>query len=86
MPVAAERVTVADTATEIIEADIDGASYAVSNRDADSVFLGGDDVTDTTGYELGAGESLGVRLDQGDVLYGVTASGTARVDVLRVGS
>lgn len=79
-------MSVGTSATEIVEPDFDGGSFAICNRDADSVFLGGSGVTTGNGYELGAGESLGIRLDQGDDLYGIVASGTARVDVLRVGS
>lgn len=85
MSVLAERVTVGTTATEIVEADIDGAAFSIRNRGSESVFIGGLGVTTSDGYELGVGEAVGVQLNQGDILYADSASGGQRVDVLRVG-
>ena len=80
------RVTIADTATSIFEADIYGAGdFLVRNQDDTvSIFLGGSGVTDATGYELKAGESLSFDLFSGASLYGIVTTGTARLDVLQI--
>lgn len=56
----------------------------VRNRGPATVFLGPKDVSTTSGYQLDAGEAAGFSLMVGEDLYGITASSTAEVHVLRV--
>jgi hypothetical protein len=64
---------------------IRGISAAVKNAGAASIFLGPDDVTTATGYELAAGGELGIDLAPGEELYGIVATGTQAAQVLRAG-
>jgi hypothetical protein len=51
------------------------------------VFLGAEDVTTSDyGHELVAGSSLPIDLGDGEELYGVVATGTVTVNVLRGGA
>jgi hypothetical protein len=81
--VSASRVTVASTATVIAASTSARASIVVRNRGTVSVYLGGPTVTSSAGFELSAGDAIGIELWPGESLYGITASSTARVDVLR---
>lgn len=89
MAVSAAQVSVTTTATALTTAETDsrsGESIAVTNTDASvAVYLGPAGVTSSTGYKLAAGASIGVDLDLGETLYGITASGTVVVGVLRTG-
>ena len=62
-----------DTDLKVIE--------VVRNRGTTSVFIGAAAVTTATGYELEAGDAVGLELRVNEVIYGIVASGTARVDV-----
>jgi len=84
MAVASSRVNVGTTAT-LIAADIDSGSVLVRNKGAAVVDLGSSSVASGAGFELGIGESAAIDLSQGDALYGITASGTVAVHVLRTG-
>jgi hypothetical protein len=55
----------------------------VRNRGSASIDIGGSDVATGAGFELAAGDVLAFEGDE--VLYGVAASGTVRIDVLRTG-
>lgn len=83
------RVTVGTTPTLLTGTEGDtysGARLHVRNISGTvSAFLGGSDVTATTGYELPVGGVLDVTLDAGETLYAVVAVGTVRIDVLRAG-
>jgi hypothetical protein len=83
MAFSSKQVTVDTSRDKIVDGD-DGANALVRNTDAtDSVFVGGSGVTAATGYELLPGAGVTVTLgNRADDLYGITASGTARVDVL----
>jgi hypothetical protein len=48
-----------------------------------AVFVGGAAVTAANGISVGAGETFSLDLRPGDGLYGITASGTQAVRVLR---
>jgi hypothetical protein len=84
------QVVVEDEATVIADAgrDRDGVTVTVQNpANGASVFLGGPTVTSTVfGNALATGSSITVMLKQGETLYGVVASGTITVNVLRVGA
>lgn len=84
------RVSVGTTETELTGAQTDtiaGQSVVVKLPSAAtaSVFLGGTGVTTTTGFELTAGSSISMDLGQGEQLFGIVATGTQTVHVLRTG-
>jgi hypothetical protein len=84
MALSTEEVTVETTATLLSAGDPDGHTVTVKPADAadgDSVFLGASDVTASTGVPMGAGISFD--LEGGAELYGIVASGTVAVRVLR---
>lgn len=90
MAVTHERVTVATTATVISTAanDRDGHSVCVQNpAGGATVYIGGSGVT-TSSYGVALGESSDISIDllQGEVLYGIVASSTQTVNVLRAGN
>lgn len=55
----------------------------VKNTTAEPAYLGGADVADDTGYELGEGDAIVVELAAGDVLYAVSTEGGTVLAVLR---
>jgi len=87
MPIISSRVTITTTATQIVDPVRGGVpdpiSAVVKNAGAVSVFLGGAGVTTAAGYELAPGEPFNADLVAGDVLYGITASGSAVLHVMR---
>lgn len=90
MAVAGARVVVAATATVVANAtrDRDGVTVVVQNPSGGaSVYLGGSAVSTTAyGNELAAGSTITVTLKRDEVLYGVVATGTVTVNVLRLGA
>lgn len=91
MAVQAERVTVGTTATKLsATAAVSGASSGliVVAQATGTLVLGPAGVTASNGCRVpvAAGTIVAVDLDLGwEELYGVVASGTLQVDVLRVG-
>lgn len=89
MAIAHERVVVAATATKVADAERDRDGFTVNVQNpagGATVFLGGSDVTTSDyGYSLAAGGEVAVELLKGEALYGVVASGTTTVNVLRIG-
>lgn len=84
--VTSAQVTVTTAATALDQSTAGARSLLVRNRGAVAVYLGGSTVTTSTGTQLDPGESASVDiLKYGSGLYGITASSTARVDVLQVG-
>ena len=87
MTVRSVAVTVASTQTRLSAADNRGSATApsytlVQNTDASaSVWVGGDDVTSSNGFELEAGQREWFVLVQ-EALWAVTSSGTVNVRVL----
>lgn len=87
MAVAATRVTVATTAggtavytnNSAVTVDI-----SVRNRGSVAVYLGEAHLTTSTGYQLDPGEAAGMTLQAGEALFGITASSTCVVHVLKV--
>lgn len=87
MPIISSRVTVTAAATQIIDPIRGGVpdpiSAVIKNAGAVSVYLGGIGVTSAAGYELAPGEPFNADLVAGDVLYGITAAGSAVLHVMR---
>ena len=90
MAVTHNIVSVGATATIISNAanDRDGHSVLVQNPSASvTVYIGGAGVTTTSyGVALAGGADISIDLLQGEVLYGVVASSTQNVNVLRAGN
>lgn len=71
------RITVATTATLIYTAPLSGTGRVlVRNPSTVSVYVGPAGVTTGTGFEIVAGDSLGINLSYGDTLYGIVAAST----------
>lgn len=89
MAVSSAQVTVGTTATLLtaVEADTQaGSTLVITNASAVAVFIGPATVTTTTGLSLAAGATLPrFELNAGESVYGVVATGTAAVHVLRTG-
>lgn len=85
----ASAVTVATTATALNSAESTGSdsvSLLVANVGAATVYLGGVDVTTSSGVPLAAGASVSINdLAAGERIYGIVASSTNEVRVLRHG-
>lgn len=83
------RVTVTTSATRLDNATNSMArgSVIIRNRGAVAVYVGDAGVTTATGFQVDAGETLSVETaGSADLLYGITASGSAACHVLQVGS
>lgn len=88
MATVGKRVDVSTTAVELTTSDGSGSSVVVVNPSGSGVTvdLGGPDVTTGGGMELApGGETPALKLDDGDSLYAVAASGTVELQVLEVG-
>jgi hypothetical protein len=83
-------VSVSSTATLLSSgsAGRDGQTVLVQNPSGgNNVFLGGSGVTSTSyGFLLEGGVAFAVELQTGESLFGVTASSTQNVSVLRQGA
>ncbi len=90
MAIKAEVVSVATTATLICSGGgsvADKRSAIVKNPSGGAtVYLGGAGVTTATGFPLAAGESVSVDTIASDDLYGIVASLTQNVNLLRTRS
>lgn len=88
MPIIAARVTIGVTPTLVINplnGSVTGPITAlVKNPGPTSVYLGGFDVTSTTGFELATGGTVDVELIAGDLLYAVTASSTQELQTIKL--
>lgn len=90
MAVKTRAVTVADTATRLDTInesdDRQGSAIAVFNNSAQTVYVGGADVTTANGVPVPAGQwgpSIDVTVDE--KLFGIVAATTAEVRVLETG-
>jgi hypothetical protein len=90
MAISHERVSIGTTATQISanSAGRDGQTVSVQNPAAGAtVYLGGAGVTTTSyGFALAGGTDMAVEMQDGEKLYGVVASSTQTVNVLRQGA
>jgi len=89
MALAHERVSVGTTATRLSSqyAGKDGQTVFVQNPSGSVVvYLGGAGVTTTSyGFALAINSDVSINLQTGEELYGVVASSTLTVNVLRQG-
>lgn len=88
MAISSAQVSVTTSATLLSSAETDdrtGSALALTNGGAVTVFLGASGVTTGSGFGLAAGTSMALDLQPGESLYGIVASGTATVSVLRTG-
>lgn len=81
--ISASRVTVTTSATSIVAAGSDTIGACVRNAGTASVYLGGSGVTTSTGYELPASDTLCMDLLNNETLYGIVASGTVEVHLVK---
>jgi hypothetical protein len=90
MAITHERISVGTTATQISSnyAGKDGQTVSVQvPAGGASVYLGGEGVTTTSyGFLLAAGISFSVEMQVDEKLYGVVATSTQTVNVLRQGA
>ena len=77
------KVSVTTTATLIVAADIEKRTIYLHNDSGGSIYLGGSDVTTTVGYHFKNQETLALDIPQGETLYGITATNTHDISVLR---
>lgn len=90
MAVLAASVTVATTATLLTGTDSGGVTSGQSilvkvPTGGATVYLGSSAVTTTVGFPVAAGEAYAFDLGANETLYGVVATGTQAVNVLRAG-
>jgi len=90
MAISHERVSIGTTATQVSSdyAGKDGQTVSVQNPSGGAtVYLGGTGVTTTSyGFALAGGTDFSVEMQDGEKLYGVVASSTQTVNVLRQGA
>lgn len=90
MAVTHSIVSVGTTATVISTAanDRDGHSVLIQNpSESTTVYVGGTGVTTSSyGVALAGGADISIDLLQGEIVYGVVASSTQNVNVLRAGN
>lgn len=77
------QVSVGSTATVLVAATAFDQSVNLHNSGGGIVYLGGADVTTTNGYKLDNGDKMALTVGDHEALYGVTASGTNVVCVLK---
>ncbi len=89
MAVNQDQVVVGTTPTLLSGAPgdaVSGSRIQVRNSSGTtSVFLGGPSVTTANGYELPAGASVAITLNEGESLHAVVVVGTVTVHALRAG-
>lgn len=88
MAYTAQQISVSTSATPIVAPGDSNHVVAyhaalVRNAGTGSVFLGGADVTASSGFELSPGASVQIATTSVDELYAIAASGSVRVDVLK---
>lgn len=78
------RVTVATTATLLYTAPNSSVGRVlVRNPSTVSVYVGDINVTTANGFEIVAGDALGINLFNGDKLYGIVAAATQVVYMIQ---
>jgi hypothetical protein len=86
MPLSSAAVTVTTSATPLHAGSVQHSRVVVYNNDATAtLFVGGSDVTTTSGVAVTAGRSFSMNLGPGEVAFGIVAASTlnARVAVSR---
>jgi hypothetical protein len=82
MPTSAQ-VTVTTTATLLVAANIMDQTVLLHNLGGGAVYLGDVNVTTSNGYKLDNGDKLQVPVGDHEGLYGIAASGTHMIAVLK---
>jgi len=82
MPTSAQ-ITVTTTATLLVAANIMDQTVLLHNLGGGSVYLGDANVTSANGYKLDNGDKLQVPVGDHEGLYGIAASGTHTIAVLK---
>lgn len=78
------QVAIGVTPTLITQGVSDeNSDLLIRNPGAASVYLGDDGVTTTTGFEVAAGDSVGLQLAYNEEVHGVVATGSVTVHYLR---
>lgn len=85
--ISSAQVSVGTSATLIVTADTDGCLVYLHNKGGTVTYLGGSDVTSTTGMGIdsGAGPVL-ITLPANAKLYAITAAGSQTIQILKVGN
>lgn len=90
MAISHQRVSIGTSAIQVSSnyAGKDGQTVLVQNPSGGAtVYLGGEGVTTTAyGFELAAGAAFAIEIQDGEKLYGVVASSTQTVNVIRQGA
>ena len=82
MPTSAQ-VTVGTTATLLVAANIMDQTVWLHNLGGGAVYLGDANVTTANGYKMDNGDKMQVPVGDNEGLYGIVASGTHTVAILR---
>ena len=82
MPTSAQ-VAVANTATVIVAATAFDQTVCLHNLGGGAIYLGDAGVTTANGYKFDNGDKLTLMVGDHEALYGITASGTQTVAVLK---
>lgn len=86
MPTSAQ-INVGTTATLLVAANIADQTAYIHNMEHGGgnpiVFLGDANVTTANGFELDAGDTITIGVGDHEALYGICASGTVKVSVLK---
>lgn len=80
--IAIARPVVATSATVLYTSPNWQMSVLIRNPSAVSVYIGGSDVTTSTGFEVAAGDAISYILDPLDSIYGVVAASTQTMHIL----
>lgn len=84
MAVTAARITASTSAVALNTASTAGMQLTITNTSANAADLGPSTVTAGAGFDLAAGATVTVDVDQGDVLYAIrSAAADATLAVLR---
>jgi hypothetical protein len=86
MVVKATRINVTDTPTRI-DVTQNGPSMLITNRGANTIYLGGRDVTPSNGYQLDQGDTFTAAIDHRDGIYGICDNAKASTcHIIQAGS
>lgn len=78
-----QRITVGTSATLIWTAPAGSGRILIRNPSTVSVYVGNSTVTTATGFEIVAGDAVGIMLANRDTIYGVVAAATQVVYTLQ---
>lgn len=85
MTIYTQRVTVVDTPTMLSQSDDFGCGYqaSISNHDEKNpVFIGDENVTVETGFELGAGKTITIPTGAGEELWAIVGGDKVVVSLI----